>query len=385
MIRNLTRRDFVKTVVAGAAGVCLPVSGTRAAGKDVFSFVLFGDMHFDRLEHHDLERLQREKPDDVRQIREYTRLTAENLPRLFTTVREAIADANPSPDKRVAFAAHVGDLVEGLCGSESLAVQQDTEAVEFVRGAKLGVPFLLTKGNHDITGPGAAGAYKAVFHPFLDEQRAALRAGGKLTSAHYSVEQGDALFCFFDAYDKESLGWLEATLAQRTARHCFVILHPPVVPYGARATWHVFSGEREKAQRDRLLELLGKHNAFVLSGHIHKYNSLVRATPRDGKFLQLGVCSVIHSPETTAEMLLSGVKSYNADQVKVEPDFSPATEKQRRAVYQTEAPFVKQFEYADLPGYAVVAVNGPAVTARIYSGVTRRLWHTLELSNLLNA
>src|ERR1035437_2145490 len=39
------------------------------------------------------------------------------------------------------------------------------------------------------------------------------------------------------------------------------------------------AGERDKAQRDRLLELLGKHNAFVLSGHIHKYNLLVRATP----------------------------------------------------------------------------------------------------------
>jgi hypothetical protein len=385
MRRNFTRRDFVKTVVAGAAGACLGAPGTHAAGNDAFSFVLFGDMHFDKLEHHDLERLQREKPDDVRQIREYSHLTAEILPRLLTTVRETIADANQSPATRVAFAAHVGDLVEGLCGSESVALQQDTEAVGFVRGAKLGVPFLLTKGNHDITGPGAASAYKTVFHPFLEEQRAGLGASGKLMAARYTVEQGDALFCFFDAYDQESLGWLEAALAQRTARHCFVILHPPVVPYGARATWYLFSGEREKAQRDRLLELLGKHNAFVLSGHIHKYNLVVRSTPRGGKFLQLGVCSVIHSPETTAEHLLSGVKSYNPDQVNVEPNFSPATEKQRRAVYETEAPFVKQFEYADLPGYSVVAVNGPAVTAKIYSGVTRRLWHTLELSKLLSA
>jgi hypothetical protein len=69
----------------------------------------------------------------------------------------------------------------------------------------------------------------------------------------------------------------------------------------------------------------------------------------------------------------------------VEPDFSPATDKQRRAVYQTEAPFVQQFEYADLPGYAVVTVNGPAVTAKIYAGVTRQLWRTLKLSKLRSA
>ena len=385
MKRNLTRRDFVKTVVAGAAGVCLPATGLRAGDNAAFSFVLFGDTHFDRLEHHDLEQLRQEKPDDVRQILEYSRLRAEILPRLFTTVREAIGAAQAAPETRVAFAAHVGDLVEGLCGSESRAVQQDTEAIQFIRGASLGVPFLLTKGNHDITGPGAASAFKSVVHPFLDEQRGLLGASGKLTAARYSFQQGDALFCFFDAYDKESLGWLEAALSQRTARHCFVVLHPPVVPYGARATWHLFSGDRDKAQRDRMLELLGKHNAFVLSGHIHKYNLLVRATPRGGKFLQLGVSSVIHAPAVTAEHLLLGVKSYNADQVTVEPNFSPATEQQRRAVYDMEAPFVKQFEYADLPGYAVITANGPAVTARIYSGVTRQLWRTLELSRLMNA
>ena len=119
----------------------------------------------------------------------------------------------------------------------------------------------------------------------------------RLSTARYRIEYGNALFCFFDAYDKESLPWLEAELARRTARHCFVILHPPVVPYGARSTWHLYSGERDKAQRERLLELLGKHNVFVLSGHIHKYSLLVRAAPGGGKFLQLGVSSVIRAPE----------------------------------------------------------------------------------------
>lgn len=385
MRTTFTRRNFVKTMLAGAAGACLQAPGARAARTDAFSFALFGDLHFDRLEHHDLERLQREKPDDVRQVREYSRLRAEILPRLFATVCDTIADASRSPDTRVAFAAHVGDLVEGLCGSESLAVQQDTEAVEFVRGARLGVPFLFTKGNHDITGPGAAEAFKTVFYPFLDEQKAALGAKEKLTTACYAFEQGEALFSFFDAYNKESLDWFEVTLARRTARHCFVVVHPPVAPYGARSTWHLFASDRQTAQRERLLELLGKHNAFVLSGHIHKYNLLVRTTPHGGRFLQLGISSVISGPAVEPHHLLSGVKSYNPDQVSVEPDFSPATEKQRRAVYQTEAPFVKQFEYADLPGYVVVGVEGRGITATIYSGITRQPWRTLELSKLLSA
>jgi hypothetical protein len=378
---TFTRRDFVRTVVTGAAGLLLPRPRARAVEPDAFSFVLLGDLHFDKLAHHNLAWLEKEKPGDLSQVRNYSRLTAEILPRLFATVRRTISDLHPSSGTRVAFTAQVGDLVEGLCGSESLAVQQDTEALEFVRGAGLGVPFFFAKGNHDITGDGAANAFKTVFHPFLGEQTASVHGGDQRTTAYYAFEHGGALFCFFDAYDRESLAWLEATLARRTARHCFVIVHPPVVPYGARSTWHLFSGEREAAQRDRLLELLGKHNALVLSGHIHKYNLLTRTTPRGGRFLQLGLSSVISAAEVKPHHLLSGVGSYNPDQVNVEPDFSPATEKQRRAVYETEAPFVKKFEYADLPGYAVIAVNGPKVTARIYSGTSRQIWRTLELAD----
>jgi len=370
-------------LLAGATAVSVPGCLTRSVGGNTFSFILLGDLHFDRLAHHDLDWLRKEKPDDLRQVQDYSRLTAEILPKLFATVREVVAGSNRSPGKRAAFVVQAGDFVEGLCGSEERARRQNAEAIEFVRQARLGVPFLFTKGNHDVTGPGAAEAFKTVFHPFLSEQRAGFSGGGPLTSARYAIEHRGAQFCFFDAYDKESLGWLETALARRTARHCFVVLHPPVVPYGARSTWHLFSGERDTAQRERLLELLGQHNAFVLSGHIHKYSVLVRATPRGGRFLQLAASSVISSPEVAPKNLLTGIARYNADQVSVEPAFSPATEKQRRAVYETEAPFVRQFEYADLPGYAVVDVNGPSVTAQVYAGVGQNLWRTLELNRLL--
>jgi len=378
----MTRREFVKMVLAGTAGLGLLPTATQAVEREAFAFPLLGDLHFDKLARHDLEALQKEKPDDVRQVREYSSLTTDILPRLFPTVRETVSALNRSSATTVPFTLQVGDLVEGLCGSAEQTQRLDADALAFVREARLGAPFLFTKGNHDITGPGAADAFKSVFQPFLGEQAAALGGERKLATARYRIAYGNALFCFFDAYDRESLGWLEAELARRTARHCFIV-HPPVVPYGARATWHVFSNPRDKSQRDRLLELLGEHNAFVLSGHIHKYNLLVRATPRGGKFLQLGVSSVISDPAPQPQHLLSGVKAYNSDQVSVEPSFSPSTEAQRRAVYEAEAPSVKQFQYADLPGYAVVQVSGPRVTATIYAGVGRQAWRTLALSDLL--
>jgi len=378
-----TRREFVKTLLTGTAGLSLLPLPARAANKEAFAFLLLGDLHFDKLGCHDLDFLRTEKPDDLRQVREYSALTTDILPRLFGTVRNAIADLNRSPETSVPFTVQVGDFVEGLCGSAEQARQLDADALAFVREARLGASFLFTKGNHDITGPGAADAFKSVFHPFLGEQAAAFGGDGKLATAHYHIEYGNVLFCFFDAYDRENLAWLEAVLARRTARHCFLVLHPPVVPYGARATWHLFSNERDIAQRERLLDLLGKHNVFVLSGHIHKYNLLARATPGGGRFLQLAISSVIREPKPRPQFQLSGVKDYNGDQVRVEPNFSPVTEPHRRAVYQTEAPFVRQFQYADLPGYAVIRVNGPRVTASIYSGIGRKVWRTLALSELL--
>lgn len=375
----LSRRQFLQTSASAAAGLALapqPASGTEAPA---FSFVLMGDLHFDKLAHHDMTWLEKNKAGDLSQIRNYSRITADIMPRLFATVRETVSEAHAS------FVLQVGDLVEGLCGNERLAAQQDEEAIAFVGDAKLGVPFIFTKGNHDVTGDGASEAFKHVCEPFLSEQSARLTGGGKFAAANYTIEQPDALFCFFDAYDAKSLDWLEATLAERTARHCFVVIHPPIVPYGARATWHLYSSDRDKSKRDKLLALLGKQNVFVLGGHIHKFNTLTRSTPGGGKFVQLAVNSVINALEVRPKDQLSGIGDYNGDQIRVEPAHSPATEKERRAVYDIEKPSVTTFEYADVPGYAVVSVNVNQVTAGIYSGVSRKLWRTVDLSALMRA
>ncbi len=380
----MTRRHFAKALLSGAGSLAaLPLLAQASRGEG-FSFVLLGDLHFDQLAHHDVSWLERDKPDDLRQVRDYSRITADLLPGLLATVRQQLAELSRSGQTPPAFVLQLGDFVEGLCGNETLAVRQNKDAVAFVNGAGLGVPFLFTKGNHDTTGPGAGEAFKQVFHPFIAEQ-AARCGGNKPEGARFSVEHRDACFCFFDAYDPASLDWLEAALAKRTARHCFVALHPPVVPYGARSTWHIFSGPAQQSKRERLLELLGKNRAFVLSGHIHKYNLLVRATDGRGRFLQFALSSVIPAPAVTPKKVLSGVREYTPDQVNLEPDFSPKTLQERRAVYEKEAQWVREFEYADLPGYAVVTVTGSRVTASLYSGASRQVWRSLDFTKLLES
>ena len=360
---NLTRRHFIHS----AAACALPSVANAATSPSPFSFVLLGDLHYDKLEHHHMPWLEAHKAGDLSQIQNYSRITAEVTPKLFASVRESVAET------KAAFVVQVGDLVQGLCGTEEHSMRQNNEALGFIADQKLGVPFWFTKGNHDITGDGAREAFANAFHPFLTNQ------GATLHGANYTIEHGGALFCCFDAYDNSSLDWLEATLAKRTARHCFVVIHPPVVPYGARATWHLYANERDKPRREKLLTLLGKQNAIVLGGHIHRYNTLTRKTPGGGRFTQLAVSSVIKDPDIKPATELHGIASYNGDQISVEPRFSPETAAERRAVYATEAPFVKTFEYADLPGHAVISVDGASVKVTMHRGITREVWKTAEL------
>jgi hypothetical protein len=375
---RITRRAFL----AGAS--LLPVALRAVAADHRFSFIFLGDMHLDQLEHHDMGWLEREKPKDVRQVRNYSRITSEVTPQLFATLREAVAAGSRKPDPEIKFIAQTGDFVEGLCGTPQLARRHASDGVTFVREAKLGAPFLIAKGNHDITGPGAREAYDEVILPFVSEQlRQAKKLSGQLDTGFYAFEQGNALMVFFDAYDHpRALDWLEATLRKRTAQHVFFFSHPPVAPYGARSNWHIYAKATEEASRTRLLNLLGEHQAIALNAHIHKYNLLVRETPR-GRFLQLAMCSVLPRPQIEPRLMLSGVQEYTPDQIKVEPNFSPANEVERRALLQAEAQFVKQFEYGDAPGYAVVKVDGARVEANLYAGTAREPWRRLDLSALL--
>jgi hypothetical protein len=388
---RLSRREFLRTTTAATAGLLVGSSLARAAAVETkpgkqFSFVLLGDLHYDKLEHHDMAWVKKDKPNDVSQIENYTRITRDIHPRLLTTVRETIEELNRTPATRVAFVLQAGDLVEGLCGSEELSVKQNTEALGFVRESKLGVPWLFTKGNHDITGPGAVAAFGNVFHPFLTEQaRAVSPASAEVKSARYTVDCGNAQFVFFDAYEAAvSLDWFEAVAAKRTAEHFFVVVHPPVVPYGARATWHIFSNEKERARRGKFLTLLGDQHALVVGGHIHRYNTITREAGK-GRFAQFALSSIISSAEVKPKMELAGLAEYNGDQIRVEPQFSPDTEAARRAVYEAERPFVKAFEYADLPGYAVATVDGAKVTVKMYSGVSRKVWRTVDFTALARA
>lgn len=368
------RRFLGAAALAGMAGpAAFAAQADRAGSEQPFSFLLFGDTHFDRLEHHDFEWMKQAYENDIRQVRDYSQRTLQTLPALFAAAAKRIEKSTPA----VAFAAHLGDAVEGLCGSPELALRQSREFFEFYQQQGLGVPLVVTKGNHDITGPGAKEAYQDVFLGHIGRQ-----LGRKIPSASFTIEKGNALLAFFDAYDSDAIDWLDPVLEKRTARHLFVLLHPPVVPYNARSSWHALSHPRLSEKRERLVELLGRHRAIVLSGHLHKYSLLVRRTT-GGRFVQLGLCSVLDAEDHPVRGYLEGTARYGAELVDLEPDFDPKSRETRQAILQREKPFIERFEYAETAGFAMLRVEPDRVVAEIHTGTRQRPWKTLDLTKLL--
>ncbi len=369
------RKSVVITVVLCAliftSISCTPGARGNNSGPS-YSFVYLGDMHFDKMAHHDFEWVRAEKPNDIRQINGYVENTEKYTPGLLRRVQTSI----DSSDGRIKMVVQGGDLTEGLCGSRQLQETQFKDARQMIRNYIPETRFVAVKGNHDITGPGAREAYDNVMLPWLSEE-----CGKKIDSPSFFFMQGPDLFVFFDAYHNNKLDWLEKTLSENKHRHAIVVMHPPAVPYNARSTWHLFSRDREKDVRERFLNILGRYKVVLLTAHLHKYHVLVRKTPA-GAFTQFSMNSVLASPNISVREYFEGVGNYGDAILELEPEFQPDTKQLRRKMLEDEKPYIERFEFANFPGYAVVNVSDAGISADIYVGDSDKIWKTTTLSSV---
>ena len=59
-----------------------------------YSFVYLGDIHFDKRSHHDFEWVKANKPNDIRQIGDYVRITEKHTPGLLRRIQTAIESSD---------------------------------------------------------------------------------------------------------------------------------------------------------------------------------------------------------------------------------------------------------------------------------------------------
>ncbi|HEX7847932.1 MAG TPA: metallophosphoesterase [Chitinophagaceae bacterium] len=375
--RYISRRKFVASV--GMLAVALPLGASAfdfltSPGKG-FHFSLLGDIHFDKLEHHDLEYVRNNfSGGDVTQVQNYSRITKDNLPQLLKRVKEEANKLNAD------FHLQLGDFVEGLCGSEEKAARQTNEFISLIKEQQLNRPFLVIKGNHDITGIGASETYSKIVLPWQEGEQEQTRRSANSTFVHKG-----ARFILFDGYTPdESLAWLKEVFATNKEKLIFFCVHQPVVPFTARSNWHLFGKPSQQKKREELINLLGENKVIVLCGHLHKTSILTRTTPK-GKFIQICTGSVIEDADGKVKNHLQGIDAYGASLLDLEPKFSPSSLEERKNNLENEKPFITYFEYADFMGYSTVSVSSKnKVEMSIYRNWDTQPWKKFSVSDLFN-
>lgn len=352
------------------------------------SFIALGDMHYDRLDYHDLDYVMT-RPQDYEQIsKEYPQYTALFMPKFLQVIKKQTTAIAPT----VKAVVQLGDLVEGVAGNEVLAKQMDRGVVDMLLSVKLPVTWVLVKGNHDVSNsPGQPEAWEEVLRPFIEGQVGKTIGHGMYT---YKISDNVEFFVLdqFFSVDRnipetEMIAFLEKELKASAAKYKFVLTHQPVIPVTHRC-WHLLSGIRRPVQdtllRDRFLNLLAKYKVIVLSAHLHEYSVLSRETP-SGNVVQVMINSVNRGLEPPDPKNYS--TEYKGEKwVDENADWQPATKDVRYKILTKEKEHILNFRKADLPGYAVITIADTKgeVLLNYYNGLSEKPFETINLSELQN-
>ena len=337
------------------------------------SYLVLGDLHYDLLADHDMTWLST-KPDDLRQVtKEYTVFTQLNWVDFTAILQRKVQTVHP-PVKAI---IQLGDLSEGLAGSEEKAGQMASNVIKAVETTNMKVPWILTKGNHDITGPGAVDAFLRFYVPFIRKQT----DNPGIQNASYSYTIGDVQFTCLDSWDKNTdmVAFLEKELSASKAKFKFVAVHEPVIPVTERC-WHLFRNDPER--REKLLEVIARNKAIVLCAHLHRYSVVRRNTPF-GPIVQLMVISVVKDRNYLQPSNV--ITNYGASLAENVPEWQPETMEARKAMLAEEAKYVAFYKQTDLPGYAIIQTDSKKGTVQLeyYAAFGEKPYDKLDLSKLM--
>lgn len=315
-------------------------------GADDYRVLVLGDMHHDNIKYHDLSNNPPEfhyNPQEVKR----------NLPnsRKFQPAMLAAAAKNAAG---VAMVIQTGDLTQGDCGSEKLQLNMFRGAWKMLKKYFPDTPVYFTCGNHDVRGPGAPGAAEKFLARVISRE-----SGKKITATQYSIRQGKDAYIFIESVNGSvDLQYLQQELEKyRDCRYRFVIGHYPVLPIPSSGGCVFFSPEQEK-NRQKLWDMLGKADAIVLCGHIHR-TALVEYQHKTGRISELVAYSMLSPDLVQPDEMLKGREKYLTLQSQSNQVY--------QKIMQSIQPDIKEFFFIRNPGgYVVMHVNDQQITTDFY-------------------
>lgn len=353
--------------------ICLSIGAIVQTNAQKSSILVLGDLHYDRLQDHHMEWLEK-KPGDLRQVKEYTDITRKHWTDFMEVLKNRVySDAYP-----VKAIVQAGDLSEGLAGSAEKAMQMSAHVTQAIDQTQMPVPWIIAKGNHDITGPGAKEAFQAHYVPMFREQT----GNQEIQNASYSYSYDGVQVTCIDPWDQETdmVAFLSQELSKSDAAVKFVVVHEPVIPVTERC-WYVY--KEDETKRKALLEVIAKNKAIVLCGHLHRY-SVVRRNTAYGPVVQVMTLSVVR--DRAYQVPDEVITTYGASLADLHPEWQPETLQQRRARLEKEAEYVSYYTQTDLPGYAKINIDPEKgqVELEYYAAFATEPFDRVDLSALMS-
>lgn len=317
------------------------------------SYILLGDIHYCEERFYDLTAMETDKPSDYRQITQtYAPVTKANWVDQIKTLKAAVEKTLPE----VKGVIQLGDVSEGLGNFAGAPEEMAKNVVAQLKAANIGVPWVLVKGNHDITGVGtgmqdaAKAAYVANVTPFIREQTGV----NDITDATYSFEKDGVLVVVLDAYNSKQnqTQYAKSVLEKSKAKIKLVCMHEPAVPVSEKC-WHYL--RTKPADREAFLKVIAENKAIFLAGHLHRY-SVLRRNTQWGPIVQVMANSVTNLARTSKP-------SYDhfTDQAGKYGDilinWKSITDETIINYLRTEQPYVDYFKMNALAGFAVLSIN----------------------------
>lgn len=353
-----------------ASSFPIPLSA-KGKGEKEYSLIILGDTHFDVDPPSVYHSNYMEKNDWLNKVQraEFARngeMWKDRCPRLLQRASQLIG-------KDTRMVLQMGDLIQGDCGKAEVHKQMLSDAIERMKGAMGGLPFVTVTGNHDIRGTDAKEAY----HQFMPA-RMSQELGKTVTKTTFGFNIGDDAYIFIDFNDPDDAEINRLLDETKGAHHTFIITHGPVFPSddsSCRWFFHGGASEAETQARRHFRQAFAQRNAIVLCGHTH-CTDFMDWYGDGGRITQMTMSSVWSSEKQKQYTVRSeGAADYGMMREKTRQSEENSNLKDETALFDEYRPGIRQHTNSRSQGSYRLNVSRKHVSIDFYAGDSQELSH----------